>query len=263
MQSTESELEYVTKVGGGNPKNYQVWYHRRSLLETQFKALRDDKSSDVSLAKNELDYIQSVIEVDAKNYHAWSHRQWIVRSIDSSAMWEAEISFTDALILTDVWNNSAWNHRWFAVHRGKCRGEDVTSFTDSHSVVEAEVQYAMDKIAMDVYNDAAWRYLLGLLSEQIQLCQSENSSKNGNDFAHTLLGEVENEISRMSTSLQEFGVENPDEKCVQLMAAHVDLLVWKGDVQAAALLCDDLGTLYDATRCKYWALRARECRQSD
>eukprot|EP00814_Leptocylindrus_danicus_P008150 CAMPEP_0116005620 /NCGR_PEP_ID=MMETSP0321-20121206/1267_1 /TAXON_ID=163516 /ORGANISM="Leptocylindrus danicus var. danicus, Strain B650" /LENGTH=241 /DNA_ID=CAMNT_0003474069 /DNA_START=167 /DNA_END=892 /DNA_ORIENTATION=- len=240
-------------MGGGNPKNYQIWYHRRSLLV--FECDGNDKSSD-GLVKNELEYIQSVLEIDPKNYHAWSHRQWVVRSIDSSAMWEAEVSFTDALILTDVWNNSAWNHRWFAVHRGKCRGEDST-FTDSQSV-EAEVQYVMDKIATDVYNDAAWRYLLGLVSEQMQ----HRSESDGGDFAHKLLEEVEKEVSKMSISLQEYGIESPDEKCVQLMAAHVDLLVWKGDVQVAAMLCHDLGALYDTTRCKYWALRARECEQS-
>ena len=26
------ELEFTTEVGGSNPKNYQIWYHRRTLL---------------------------------------------------------------------------------------------------------------------------------------------------------------------------------------------------------------------------------------
>lgn len=45
-----------------NPKNYQIWYHRRSIVE------------ELGDADRELDFCASVFKADAKNYHAWAHR---------------------------------------------------------------------------------------------------------------------------------------------------------------------------------------------
>lgn len=50
-----------------NPKNYQIWYHRRAIVERSGNASR------------ELAFTASVFDVDAKNYHAWSHRLfWLI-----------------------------------------------------------------------------------------------------------------------------------------------------------------------------------------
>jgi hypothetical protein len=45
-----------------NPKNYQIWFHRRSIVERSGNPDR------------ELGFTAAVFEVDSKNYHAWSHR---------------------------------------------------------------------------------------------------------------------------------------------------------------------------------------------
>lgn len=47
-----------------NPKNYQVWHHRRVIVEW----LNDPSF--------ELELTEAILDIDAKNYHAWQHRQW-------------------------------------------------------------------------------------------------------------------------------------------------------------------------------------------
>lgn len=68
------DLKLTAKLGGSNPKNYQVWYHRRSLLEHSFSAiaegLKDEEN--LRLVNDELKYISSVFLEDAKNYHVSS-----------------------------------------------------------------------------------------------------------------------------------------------------------------------------------------------
>jgi protein farnesyltransferase/geranylgeranyltransferase type-1 subunit alpha len=59
-------------LGGSNPKNYQIWYHRRNLLEKSFYDIATGLSMDETLScliDDELDYISSVFDEDAKNYH--------------------------------------------------------------------------------------------------------------------------------------------------------------------------------------------------
>jgi len=80
-----------------SPKSYQVWQHRRWLVE---------KAADPS---KELEVCASVLNNDAKNYNAWSHRQWVVRTY---GLWAAELAFAEAMLQEDFRNNSAWNHRW-------------------------------------------------------------------------------------------------------------------------------------------------------
>jgi hypothetical protein len=45
-----------------NPKNYQIWHHRRVIAE-QCRA-----------GARELGFTDKVFAVDAKNYHGWAHR---------------------------------------------------------------------------------------------------------------------------------------------------------------------------------------------
>lgn len=50
-------MNYIAEIIQDNPKNYQVWHHRRVIVEWL-----DDPS-------NELELTESVLEIDAKNYH--------------------------------------------------------------------------------------------------------------------------------------------------------------------------------------------------
>lgn len=62
------ELEYTEEIICRNPKSYQVWHHRRVIVEW----LND--------GSKELDLTEQVLGMDAKNYHAWQHRQWAIKT---------------------------------------------------------------------------------------------------------------------------------------------------------------------------------------
>lgn len=77
-----------------NPKNYQIWYHRRAVVELLGDASR------------ELEFCNEVFDIDSKNYHAWAHRQWVLVTFN---LWENELSYIEKVIDLDIRNNSAWN----------------------------------------------------------------------------------------------------------------------------------------------------------
>lgn len=98
-----------------NPKNYQIWQHRRVIV-----AMIGDGS-------REKEFCEKIFEEDAKNYHAWAHRQvlrgidgwWFVSyaflshrqwAVQTFNLWDGEIEFVDKCLEEDVRNNSAWNH---------------------------------------------------------------------------------------------------------------------------------------------------------
>ena len=80
------DLQFAARMGGANPKSYQLWYHRQALLE---------KISIEHFGTSELEYIAEVLEADSKNYHAWSLRQWVVLQLskNSEDAWQKELDF--------------------------------------------------------------------------------------------------------------------------------------------------------------------------
>lgn len=62
------EIAYCEEIIVDNPKNYQVWHHRRVIVEW----LND--------GTYELDLTEAILGMDAKNYHAWQHRQWAIKT---------------------------------------------------------------------------------------------------------------------------------------------------------------------------------------
>ena len=56
------ELEYMDAFADDNPKNYQIWHHRRTVVDWLGDGSR------------ELAFCAAVFQQDAKNYHAWAHR---------------------------------------------------------------------------------------------------------------------------------------------------------------------------------------------
>ncbi len=56
------ELDYLDGFSKENPKNYQIWHHRRTVVEW------------LGAGDRELAFCESVFQEDAKNYHAWAHR---------------------------------------------------------------------------------------------------------------------------------------------------------------------------------------------
>ncbi|KAJ8608287.1 hypothetical protein CTAYLR_010210 [Chrysophaeum taylorii] len=133
----EDELDYSEMVASSNPKNYQIWYHRRDILE---------KMSSTETARRELEFIARMLASDAKNYHAWSHRLWVLKRFEC---WDRELLYVDALLDEDAWNNSAWNHRYAVATRLSLSPE-------------AEVAYAVKRASLAPRNEAPWVYALAV-----------------------------------------------------------------------------------------------------
>uniref|UniRef100_A0A7S2R4Z8 Protein farnesyltransferase/geranylgeranyltransferase type-1 subunit alpha n=1 Tax=Rhizochromulina marina TaxID=1034831 RepID=A0A7S2R4Z8_9STRA len=136
------ELRYVESVAYDNPKNYQIWFHRRAIVER----LGDPAA--------ELQFVANILEEDGKNYHAWSHRQWVLKTY---SLWDEELAFLDTLLLEDLYNNSAWNQRWFVVQHT----EQLT-----HDILTREVQFAFTWIRRVVKNESPWNYIRGLMRDK-------------------------------------------------------------------------------------------------
>ena len=236
-----------------SPKNYQIWYHRRALLEFRFKPAKPDTDV-LSIAKKELDYVDRVLGDDSKNYHAWSHRQWILRTTNNPQLWTDESKYAHTMILQDPRNNSAWNQRYFALHRG-------CSILPSFDEADEEVNYAIDCAKLDPYNESPWRYLIGLVTEQWR-----HANKSGEAVRLSKATELANvSITRAKETqkiLNEMPVDTkPTGPCTNLLSALADLLeLFLTDGQSldeANGLLTQLITA-DPVRRKYWKSRVEK-----
>ena len=224
-----NELDWVTKIAGSNPKNYQIWFHRRSLI-LQFGT---DK---IENGKKELDYTESVFADDAKNYHAWGHRQWVLKAFD---LFENELEFIDMLLFSDIRNNSAWNQRWYVLVKGK-EGTGNDSATISDDIVKKEIQYCFSKFDIVKNNQAGWAYLEGLM----------DSRKYSN------YPEIEDYIRQKVLGSK----CNNKVICFPAMSVLIDILEEKNNDDARLecnKLLDELSNS-DVIRKKYWEYRRNE-----
>lgn len=165
-----------------NSKNYQVWHHRRIIVEW----LQDPSE--------ELSFIETVLCKDAKNYHAWQHRQWCIQTFKQvylythmqkiriiffydkqyeyqtynydCSLYDKELEYVEQLLNDDVRNNSAWNQRYFVI-------SNTTKF--EQEVIDKEVEFALEKIELEKGNESAWNYLRGYL---FLIYQKFNQKKN-------------------------------------------------------------------------------------
>ncbi len=118
------QLAWCEKVAKRSPKNYQLWHHRRSLLDLLEKpptnelallVLSTTRCFSLSVRRGRLvrnfpngcGYLHffcsfdqdAIFAKDAKNYHVWSHRQWVLQRFN---LWDGEIAFVEKLIDADV-----------------------------------------------------------------------------------------------------------------------------------------------------------------
>lgn len=133
------ELDFMDSFAEDNPKNYQIWNHRRAVV-----AMLGD-------ASRELAFCSLVFDEDSKNYHAWAHRQW---AIETYGLWDGELQFIEGLLEADIRNNSAWNQRWFYVHKRPA----LPTTAELHT----EVLFALDALRKVRLNESVWSYLRGL-----------------------------------------------------------------------------------------------------
>jgi protein farnesyltransferase/geranylgeranyltransferase type-1 subunit alpha len=73
--SLTDELEFIDAIAEENPKNYQIYHHRQTIVEEMSKR-------GLANFKRELDFTEQLIDADQKNYHVWSYRYSLLSPID-------------------------------------------------------------------------------------------------------------------------------------------------------------------------------------
>ena len=218
-----------------HPKNYQVWQHRRVLVEW----LQDPSQ--------ELRITEIVLAMDQKNYHAWQHRQWVLLTFN---LFDQEFMFINRLLEEDVRNNSAWNQRFYVVNQ-------TTGW--SPEVVRREVEYTLEKISLVRRNESAWNYLrvrhifcLLLVSLMIKKSQGILNHCENQETAAAERSLVKKKCEELlesdcdSSYLHGFMVELYKQELDDPSADRTELL--KNITEHCAKLSQEV----DVVRCKYW-----------
>ncbi|KAJ8917977.1 hypothetical protein NQ315_011430 [Exocentrus adspersus] len=208
------ELDVIQEIILKQSKNYQVWHHRKVLIEWLKDPSKEKYLTEKVLAK------------DAKNYHAWQHRQWVIKTFN---LYEGELEYIDTLLSDDIRNNSAWNQRYFVIN-------NTTGFTEE--VLSREIDYTLFNIKAVTENESAWNYLRGLLlhdkgglskNEKVtEFCEELYKSGNRSPFLLAVL------VDMCYEQVNEAGGDS----------------VYT--LERAKQLCNDLATKYDTIRAKYW-----------
>jgi len=211
------ELDFIEKVILKQTKNYQVWHHRRILVEWLQDPSKEKYLTEKALAK------------DAKNYHAWQHRQWVIKTFN---LFDGELEYVDQLLQDDVKNNSAWNQRYFVVN-------STSGFTEE--ALNREIEYTLSKIRGLTENESAWNYLRGLLLHDKG---GLSRNKKVTDFCESLYKE-----GNRSAFLLALIVDMCSERVNDNGGGDSENVY---TVARARELCNDLATQIDTIRAKYW-----------
>eukprot|EP00587_Corethron_hystrix_P009370 CAMPEP_0113301686 /NCGR_PEP_ID=MMETSP0010_2-20120614/2808_1 /TAXON_ID=216773 ORGANISM="Corethron hystrix, Strain 308" /NCGR_SAMPLE_ID=MMETSP0010_2 /ASSEMBLY_ACC=CAM_ASM_000155 /LENGTH=361 /DNA_ID=CAMNT_0000155343 /DNA_START=75 /DNA_END=1160 /DNA_ORIENTATION=- /assembly_acc=CAM_ASM_000155 len=270
------EREFIRKTGGTNPKNYQLWFHRRTLLACIYgETVGADVDGDGRMTKEtswdrsynfdeETSFADGVIsEHDTKNYHAWSHRQWAAqRYVTNDEEWkkivQKELLYCENMIRLDRRNNSAWNHRWFIFHlcpaaadgnkpeKCKIKLMDYDQFL-------SETDFVIQHIEADHHNESPWVYLTEFVLEW-------------NGYANDLVDNKSaiNDILSRITDLSFCDSADIGGGSVPGLTAVINLLETKRDdasLLQAIDLVDQLISGRDRIRAKYWLHRRDKLRK--
>ena len=228
-------MDYIRGVIEENPKNYQVWQHRRSIVES------------LNEPQHELRLCEIILAGDAKNYHAWQHRQWAIKTFN---LYDGELAYLDRLLQEDVRNNSAWNQRFFIVSHLA----DGTPFKGD--LLRRELDYAKKAIELAPGNESSWNYFRGIL-DNAHADEVKDCRKSGLQFCERLL-----QKARESS-----GENNKKKISSYLLAAIVDLLTEnlendendpEVDLERALSLCKELAEVHDKIRSEYWEFMMRD-----
>lgn len=217
-----AELAFVRDLALSNPKNYQIWHHRREVVTVL---------NDGSL---ELGFTHKALKDDQKNYHAWAHRQW---AIDKFDLWDQELSFVDMLLAQDIRNNSAWNQRWFVLHRGQLKRL-------SNDECQRELEYCFTAIRRTPNNESPWNYVRALWRKYRQ--REEDSQRH------------ENEATCCCTQMmltECLLIQQTCPTCVFAAACLADIYDRQGRTAECRSVLQHLSSTLDPIRQPYWQLR--------
>ena len=137
------ELVWLDDIMVENQKNYQIWHHRKLLIEK------------INDASHEKKILNDVFLTEPKNFHAWTHRIWMIRRFNNV---EGEFDFIEDMLKNDIKNNSVWNYRFFLVQFNNNNKLDKET-------VEKEIKYALNKIKINPNNECPYCYIRGFINK--------------------------------------------------------------------------------------------------
>ncbi|KAF8591333.1 protein prenylyltransferase [Ramaria rubella] len=237
----KAELLLMDDIASTHMKTYQVWHHRRLLVQQ------------LNAPIPELAFIADTLDIDPKNYHTWAYRQWLLAHFNDDAMWSGELPYVEEMLSNDVRNNSAWHHRFFVVWMNGVRKGDE----NREEALRRELNFVKSKISLAPNNDSAWNYLRGLLNH------THTSFSSLRDFVipyttpHAistqpeLVLDLENPPPSLTSEL-------PCPAAVEFLADIHEEDGTEESVKTARLLYRQLADELDKIRKSYWEHRGRE-----
>lgn len=234
--SIPDEIEWLNQVSLENLKNYQIWHHRRLLMDHYYPSIEEDEDEKAKLAKSEEAFLAQILAQDTKNYHVWSYRQYLVPKL--GLFGELELRATEALIDEDVRNNSAWSHRFFIVFSDPANATPGSLSTEHDpkvpaDIIDREVKYAEEKILLAPQNQSPWNYLRGVL------VKGGRKVGTARELAERFVSDLGVEASEKVTSSH----------ALEFLA---DIYAEKGESDKADLCLRRLGEKWDRIRLGYW-----------
>ncbi|KAG1681819.1 Protein farnesyltransferase/geranylgeranyltransferase type-1 subunit alpha [Nymphon striatum] len=216
-KNLKEELSYCSGIITHHSKSYQVWQHRKVIVDW----LKDPSE--------EVKFCEKILKRDAKNYHAWQYRQWVVKEF---SLWDNELDYINSLLEQDVRNNSAWNHRYFVL-------SNTTNFNSE--VIKSEVLFTKEKIHQAPHNESSWSYLRGILFLR--------------DFDPYCYGDIWKFCEKLYDS--DVGSSYLLEFMIQCIEEHLEQTDNSGSEEAKLLekaihLCQQLADDIDTIRKEYW-----------
>lgn len=227
----QTEFEFSKSFCEDFAKNYQIWSHRRKLVEHMFA--KSNEEEQIALLIRELDFVSQIFQLtdDDKNYHAWAHRQYMWQMFPQGhTNLEEELKFCEDLLAKDCRNNSAWNHRYFVLQ------QQQVDFAREFAYVCAVTRLAIS-------NECPYNYLRAI-------CKLTGASLGSKEIQAWLVEVV---------SESEAGLKpNPAAR-----ALLVDCLQQKKQPQIDVLrdMCRDLADKHDTVRKSYWEWRIVQLEQ--
>lgn len=79
----ENELNFLDENMVENQKNYQIWHHRKVIVEKS------------QIFAKEKPMLNEIFDDEPKNFHAWCHRIWVVRRFNLT---ENELEWVEEMI---------------------------------------------------------------------------------------------------------------------------------------------------------------------
>ena len=235
----DEEIAWLNEVSLEHLKNYQIWHHRRLLIDHYYPTLSDNPEEVAQLARSERRFIATMLAEDAKNYHVWSYRQYLVPKLGMFG--DEELQSTEALIKEDVRNNSAWSHRFFLVFSDPAHATPGSHSTEHDpkvpsEIIDREVKYALHKIMLAPQNQSPWNYLKGVLV------------KGGRP-----LSSIEEFVGQF---VKDIGVEDSENvKSTHALDLLAEIYAEKGEDEKADLCLRRLSEKWDRIRAGYWEWR--------